>query len=44
MNIPSLRMHQTLLFGQDVAKSKDAKRVRSENLEKSVCIALVRVQ
>ena len=27
-SIPLLRMHQTLIFGQDVAKSKDARRVR----------------
>ena len=25
---PLLRMHQTLIFGEDVAKSKDARRVR----------------
>ena len=25
--VPLLRMHQTLIFGQDVAKSKDARRV-----------------
>ena len=24
-SIPLLRMHQTLIFGQDVAKSKDAR-------------------
>ena len=27
-SIPLLRMHQTLSFGQDVAKSEDARRVR----------------
>ena len=27
-SIPLLRMHQTLIFGQDVAKSKDERRVR----------------
>ena len=27
-SIPLLRMHQTLIFGQDIAQSKDARRVR----------------
>ena len=27
-SIPLLRMHQTLIFRQDVAKSNDARRVR----------------
>ena len=35
-------MHQTSIYGQDVAKSKGERRVRT--LEKSVCIALGRVR
>ena len=39
-SIPLLRMHQTLIFGQDVAKSKDARRVRGTQRQFSENICL----
>ena len=39
--IPLLRMHQTLIFEEDVAKTKDARKVRET--WNSVCISLGRV-